>query len=215
AQQVADAPATTEMEYQHLKDKRSKTPQERCTERKHFLSLRYGVEVTPQLKLKDDEGWYPQLRLHYYLLRDIQLVQQRDQQELQAHLERGNNKMALQDVRLLGAQVQALRALGVPELLNPPRAYRGSDELIQTIALHAVQHRDDLKTVLNLTFNEKMTPIQIVQALLGKLGLKLKCIKQERLPGGGRQRVYQYVPPDDEREEVFTAWQERDLEVQE
>jgi len=36
--------------------------------------------------------------------------------------------------------------------------------------------------VLNLTFTAEMTPIQIVQALLQKLGLKLKCIKQQRSP---------------------------------
>jgi len=214
AQQVADAPESTEIEYQHLKDKRAKTPEERHRERKHFLSLRYGVEVTPQLKLKDDEGWYPQVRLHYYLLHDIQLVLERDRQELAGHLERGNQKLALQDVKFLGAQVQALRSLGVPELLNPNQAFRGSDSFVEHLAALAVQHRDDLKTVLNLTFNEEMTPIQIVQTLLSKLGLKLKCIKQERLASGGRQRVYQYVPPDDEREAVFQAWQERDLELQ-
>jgi len=170
--------------------------------------------VTPQLKLKDDEGWYPQVRLHYYLLHDIQLVLERDRQELAGHLERGNQKLALQDVKFLGAQVQALRSLGVPELLNPNQAFRGSDSFVEHLAALAVQHRDDLKTVLNLTFNEEMTPIQIVQTLLSKLGLKLKCIKQERLASGGRQRVYQYVPPDDEREAVFQAWQERDLELQ-
>ncbi|CAA9565375.1 DNA primase [uncultured Synechococcales cyanobacterium] len=213
AQQVADAPATTEMEYQHLKDKRSKTLEERCAERKHFLSQRYGVEVTPDLKLKDDEGWYPQLRLHYYLLHDIELVNARDHKELAAHLERGNQKLALQDVKFLGAQVQALRSLGIPELLNPHQQLRGSDPFIEHLAGLAVQHSADLKTVLNLTFNEEMTPIQIVQLLLSKLGLKLKCIKQERLPGGSRQRVYQYLPPDDAREQVFAAWQERDLEV--
>ncbi len=215
AQQVAQAPTITELEYQSLKDKRSKTLEERCTERKHSLSQRYGIEVTPELKLKDDEGWYPQLRLHYYLLHDIELVNARDHQELAGHLERGNQKLALQDVKFLGAQVQALRSLGVPELLNPHQQLRGSDSLIEHLAGLAVQHSADLKTVLNLTFNEHMTPIQIVQMLLSKLGLKLKCIKQERLPGGTRQRVYQYVPPDDAREEVFSAWQERDLEVQE
>jgi len=213
AQQVAQAAMLTELEYQHLKNKRAKTPQERCKERKHFLSQRYGVPVTPELKLKDDEGWYPQLRLHYYLLHDIQLVNARDRQELAGHLERGNQKLALQDVKFLGAQVQALRSLGIPELLNPHQQLRGSDPLIEHLAGLAVQHSADLKTVLNLTFTAQMTPIQIVQMLLSKLGLKLKCIKQERLPGGSRQRVYQYLPPDDAREKVFPAWQERDLAV--
>lgn len=215
AQQVADAPVITEIEYQRLKDKRSKTPHERHIERKHSLSQRYGVEVTPQLKLKDEEGWYPQLRLHYYLLNDIALVQARDRQELAAHLERGNNKLALQDVKFLGAQVQALRSLGVPELLNPTQEFRSSDRFIEHLAALAIHHASDLKTVLNLTFNEEMSSIQIVQALLQKLGLKLKCIRHERTAGGGRQRVYQFIPPDDERDEVFAAWSWRDQEEQE
>lgn len=214
AQQVADAPAIAEVDYQRLKDKRAKSLHERNIERKHFLSSRYGVEVTPELKLKDDDGWHPQVRLHYYLLNDIELVQARDRQELAGHLERGNQKLALQDVKFLGAQVQALRSLGVPELLNPYREYRGNDPLVEHLAALAVDYARDLKTVLNLTFNEEMTPIQIVQALLQKLGLKLKCIKHERLAGGGRQRVYQYVPPEDDRQLVFQAWQRRDLESQ-
>lgn len=215
AQQIADAPVITEIEYQRLKDKRSKTPHERHIEHKHSLSQRYGVEVTPQLQLKDDEGWYPQLRLHYYLLNDIALVQARDRQELAAHLERGNNKLALQDVKFLGAQVQALRSLGVPELLNPSQEFRSADRFIEHLAALCVHHAGDLKTVLNLTFHEDMSSIQIVQALLLKLGLKLKCTRQERLPGGGRQRVYQFIPPDDEREEVFAAWHLRDQQEQE
>jgi len=214
AQQVAAAPAITEIEYQRLKDKRSKSPEERCTERKHALWLRYGMEVTPELKLKDDEGWYPQLRLHYYLLHDIELVNARDRQELAGHLQRGNQKLALQDVKFLGAQVQALRSLGIPELLHPHQELRGTDPFIEHLAGLAVQYAADLKTVLNLTFTKEMTPIQIVQALLQKLGLKLKCIKQQRSPTG-RQRVYQYIPPDDEREAVFAAWRQRDLELEE
>jgi len=215
AAQVAAAPAITEFDYQRLRDKRSKSPEERYTEKKYALGQRYGIEVTPALKLRDDEGWYPQIRLHYYLLNDIELVQSRDRQELAGHLERGNNKLALQDVRLLGAQVEALRGLGVPELLNPSLEYRGGDPLIENLAALACQYARDLKTVLNLTFHEEMSNIQIVQALLSKLGLKLKCVRQERMASGGRQRVYQFQPPDDEREEVFTAWRWRDQELQE
>lgn len=215
AQQVAAAPDVTQPEYLLLKDKRAKFPHERHIERKHALSQRYGIPVTPELKLKDDEGWYPQLRLHYYLLNDIELVQQRDRKELAGHLERGNNKLALHDVKLLGAQVQALRSLGIPELLSPYREYRASDQSIEHLAALAVRYRSDLKTVLNLTFNTEMTPVQIVQTLLQKLGLKLKCIKQERLPDGSRQRVYQYVPPEDERDSIFAIWQQRDQSEQE
>ena len=214
AQKVASATDTTETGYLALKDKRAKSPEDRYTERKYVLSQRYGVEVTPALKLKDDDGWYAKIRLHYYLLNDIEFVQQRDKRELTEHLERGGSRIALQDVRLLGAQVQALLSLGIPELLNPTLEIKSNDFLVQTIARMATLYRADLKTVLNLTVHEQISAIQIVQALLEKLGLKLKCLRQERLPDKSRVRVYQYVPPDDGREAVFAVWRQRDIEAQ-
>uniref|UniRef100_B8HZA8 DUF3854 domain-containing protein n=1 Tax=Cyanothece sp. (strain PCC 7425 / ATCC 29141) TaxID=395961 RepID=B8HZA8_CYAP4 len=215
AHQVCSAEEITATSYQQLKAKRSKSAQERSMERKYALQQRYGVEVTPGLVLKDADGWYPKIRLHYYLLNDIELVQHRDRQELKGHLERGNQKLALQDIRLLGAQVQALRSLGLPELLAAGREVRGSDALVQQIASLAVGYARDLKTVLNLTFTDAMTPIQIVQTLLSKLGLKLRRLKQERLPDGTRERVYQYEAPTDGREAIFSAWAARELEWKE
>ena len=212
AHQIAAAEDISESDYQQLKAKRSKSAPERARERKFALKQRYGVEVTPDLVLKDADGWYPQIRLHYYLLYEIELVQQRDRRELQSHLDRGNQKLALQDVRLLGAQVETLRSLGIAQLLLSGQEIRGSDPLIQHLAALAVEYARDLKTVLNLTFTEAMTPIQIVQALLGKLGLKLKRLRQERLPDGTRERVYQYQAPTDGRETVFRSWKARDLE---
>jgi len=50
-------PRKSQMEYQR--------PDKRPSHRKNAAqnvartSSRYGVEVTPELKLKDDEGWYP------------------------------------------------------------------------------------------------------------------------------------------------------------
>jgi hypothetical protein len=32
------------------------------------LSRRYEIDVTPDLVEKDDDGWYPQLRMHYIML---------------------------------------------------------------------------------------------------------------------------------------------------
>uniref|UniRef100_B8HZR1 DUF3854 domain-containing protein n=1 Tax=Cyanothece sp. (strain PCC 7425 / ATCC 29141) TaxID=395961 RepID=B8HZR1_CYAP4 len=209
AEQIATA-EVTEADYHRLKTKKAKSSSERSMERKYELQQSYGVEVTPDLVRKDNDGWYARLRLHYYLLNDIEAVQQRDLRELQGHLERGNQKLALQDVRLLGAQVEALRSLGLPELMRAGREIRGSDPLVQQLAVLAIEYARDLKTVLNLTFTDTMTPIQIVQALLSKLGLKLKYLKQERLPDDTRERVYQYEIPTDGRTAIFTAWKNRE-----
>lgn len=210
AEMIANAEPLTEAEYYRLRDQRTKSPVERYRERHYQMTQRYGITVTPDLVLKDNDGWHSTLRLHYYLLNDLARVQQHDVKELRDHLQRGQHKLALQDVKLLGAQVQALRQLGIPDLLNPSLEIRAGDELVQTIVQQAIRFRADLKLILNLTLTERMSDMQIVQALLNKLGLKLQLQRQERKPDGTRCRVYCYLPPTDDRERIFAVWQQRD-----
>jgi len=212
---VVSAPAITSTEYEQLKDQRAKTPQARYAERKHELQRRYPVPITSELKLKDDDGWYPQIRLHYYLTHNPAFVQMRDLREWHGHLERGEGKVALQDVRLLSAQVEALRGLGVLQLLDPEREVRATDADVRRLALSCKQYSHDIKTVFNLTISEKMTPIEIVQTLLGKLGVKLTCVGRDQTPDGrrGGLRVYQYRAPTDDRDIIFAEWQRRDESV--
>jgi Domain of unknown function (DUF3854) len=214
---VVNAPDISESEYQQLHDKRSKTPEEHHAERKHELLRRYPIPITAELKLKDDEGWFPRIRLHYFLMYNPQLVRNRDLKEWEAHLERGSGKVALQDVKLLTAQVELLRGLGVPELLNPDRKVRATDADVERLALLCWRCPQDIKAVLNLTITEAITPIQIVQALLSKLGLKLTCIGRDQTDDGRRGgiRVYQYQSIDDERGTIFAEWQQRDVSQEE
>lgn len=216
AQAIANAPDITFTEYDRLKDQRAKTAEERQAQHKHELQRRYTVEITPELKLKDDEGWYSQLRLHYYLTHDPSFVKLRDLKEWQAILDRGDGKVALQDVRLLTAQVETFKALGILALLSPDRQVRASDPDIEQLCRRANQYRHDIKTILNLTISEKMTPIEIVQALLSKLGLKLACIGRDVAANGRRAgiRVYQYQSPEDQRDIIFTHWEQRDNATQ-
>lgn len=212
AQAIATAPTLTPTEYDQLKDQRAKTAADRYAQFKHELQRRYPIPVTPELKLKDDQGWYAQLRLHYYLTHDPAFVRLRDLKEWQSYLDRGDGKVALQDVRLLTTQVETLKALGILNLLNAERQIRASDPDVEQIRQQTVQYSHDIKAVLNLTISEKMTPIEVVQALLGKLGLKLTCIGRDMAPDGrrGGVRVYQYHPPDDRRDTIFAEWQQRD-----
>lgn len=216
AQATATAPDITPTEYDALKDQRAKTADERYAQHKHELQRRYPIPITPELKIKDDEGWYAQLRLHYYLTHDPAFVRLRDLKEWQGHLERGDGKVALQDVRLLTAQVETFKVLGILNLLDPERQVRATDPGVEQLRHYANQYRHDIKAVLNLTISEKMTPIEVVQALLGKLGLKLTCIGRDVAPDGRRGgiRVYQYQPPEDGRDTIFAEWQQRDAIAQ-
>ncbi|NEQ28646.1 MAG: hypothetical protein F6K28_58715, partial [Microcoleus sp. SIO2G3] len=79
------------------------------------------------------------------------------------------------------------------------------------IRQQALQYSYDLKTVLNLTISAKMSPIEIVQALLGRLGLRLTCVGRDVAADGrrGGPRIYQYQPPNDGRETIFAEWHQR------
>ena len=216
AQAIATAPDITPTEYDSLKDQRAKTANERHAQHKHELQRRYPIPITPELKIKDDEGWYAQLRLHYYLVHDPAFVRLRDLKEWQGHIERGDGKVALQDVRLLTAQVETFKVLGILDLLNPERQVRATDLDVEQLCHRANQYCHDIKAILNLTVSEKMTPIEVVQALLSKLGLKLTCIGRDVAPDGrrGGVRVYQYQPSEDGRDTIFTEWQQRDAIIQ-
>jgi hypothetical protein len=64
---IAQAETISDAGFKKLQDKKAKTKTERHQERKALLNERYGVDVTPELVWKDDDAWYPQLRLHYFL----------------------------------------------------------------------------------------------------------------------------------------------------
>lgn len=209
---VFTAPDISATEYGSLKDQRAKTLEERYTERRHELQKRYPIAVTPELKRQDDEGWYSQLRLHYYLTHDPEFVRLRDLKEWQGHLDRGAGRIAVQDIRLLSAQVKALHGLGILALLDSAREVKAIDPDVSHIADCCKRCSHDIKTLFNLTISEKMTPIEVVQVLLGKMGLKLVCIRRAQAADGrrGGLRIYQYQEPTDDRHSIFAQWQQRD-----
>jgi hypothetical protein len=220
AQAVNNASDITLSKYLELKDKRAKTRDELNQQRKYQLQETYGVPITPELKLKDDAGWLPQIRLHYYLIYDPELVRFRDKNHLAGHLERGQGKVCPQDLRLLTASVEALKALGIKSLFNVNREYRGTDADVIAFAEQVKQCSVDIKDFLGINVSPQMTPMEVVQYILrGKLGFTLRRVCQERSEERdalGRQkriRVYQFEFPQDGREAIFEVWQQRDKEA--
>jgi Domain of unknown function (DUF3854) len=212
AQAVSDSPELTLAEYQEMRETRSQTTQQRYSKRKQELKNRYPVTITPELSLKDDQGWYAQLRLHYYLIHDPIFVRLRDCQEWQSHLDRGNGQVAIQDVKLLTAQVEMLKALGVLSLLNCDRKTRATDPDVQEISATLLAHRQDIKILFGLNITDRMSPITAIQAVLAKLDLRLVCISRDRTADGrrGGLRVYRYDRPNDDRERIFAEWRQQD-----
>ncbi|MEG4118468.1 DUF3854 domain-containing protein [Microcoleus sp. N9_B4] len=220
AQAVNNASDITLSKYLELKDKRAKTRDELKQQRKYQLQETYGVPITPELKLKDDAGWLPQIRLHYYLIYDPELVRFRDKNHLAGHLERGQGKVCPQDLRLLTASVEALKALGIKSLFNVNREYRGTDADVIAFAEQVKQCSVDIKDFLGISIHPDAKPMEVVQYILrGKLGFTLRRVRQERSEERdalGRQkriRVYQFEFPQDGREAIFEVWQQRDKEA--
>jgi hypothetical protein len=214
---VANAQNITFSEYLKLKDKRSKTKAELDKQRKYQLWDTYGVPITPELKLRDDDGWLPKISLHYYLNYDPEFVRLRDKNHLAGHQERGKGKVCPQDLRLLTARVEALKKLGVMEFLNPDKEFRGTDAQVIAFAERVKLCSVDVKDFLGISVNPKAKPMEVVQYILrGKLGFTLRRVRQERSEERdalGRQkriRVYQFEFPQDGREAIFEAWQQRD-----
>lgn len=219
AEAVTHAKNISLKEAQALEDKRSKTPDELNALRKYQLEDTYGVPVTPELVLQDSDGWLPKIRLHYYLIYDSEFVRNRDKSHLANHQERGKGKVCPQDLRLLTAQVEALKQLGAMYFFNPKLEFRGTDPEVIAFASRVKQCRQDVKDFLGISINPNAQPMEVVQYILNKkLGFTLKCIRQERSPGSDargrrkRVRVYQFQFPTDGREAIFEAWYQRDLE---
>ncbi|MBD1890487.1 plasmid replication protein, CyRepA1 family [Coleofasciculus sp. FACHB-SPT9] len=211
AEAIASAASISQSDFEKLKEKRSKTQEERCQERKHSLALRYGVDVAPDLVIKDDDNWHPQLQMHYYLAVGREYLPARDKKRLDAIKKQGEGAAWMPDLNrsLISSSIAALENLGVLALLDTQRDFKGTDDDLQAMAQKSIAARWQIKTALDIGINEKDSPIVIAQKLLGKLGLRLTFLRKEGARGE-QQRVYKFLGSDDGREEVFAAWLARD-----
>ena len=210
-QAVAAAPNPTEAEYQQLQSQRRKTEAELLASSHGKLARRYQVAVSPELVRRDERGWYPQLLLHYYLTLGRQYVSKRDRRCASSLLEKGEGAVFAPDFNnsQMLAQVRLLEVLGVAQLLDRERQFSSQDEFLIEMAEVVKRNRWEIKCLLDLTVNEKDTPIAIAQGLLSKLGLKLKYLGRFGTRSQ-RVRVYGGVMVDDGRDVIFQRWLERD-----
>lgn len=214
-EQVSQAPILDDLSYQRVKDKRTKTETERLSEKKTAIAKRYLTEeVTTDMVKADDNGFYGQIQLHYYLTIGNAFLKQRDTKKVDKITANGKSQAFVPDINetCLAAQVLALKAIGIEQFFDQEREFT-SDGLQEWFdSLH--QYRQDIKTYLNQTVNaEKDTPIAVAQRLLRTIGLKLTCIGQRTIDGK-RQRVYKMMNLNlDDRNAIFDRWLERDQQA--
>jgi len=182
ASAVAYSPDISHQEYERLSKKRSLTESERNQIDKYILQKRYGVEVTPQLKLRDDRKYYSQLLLHYYLTDESEYFRLRDFQEWNQQLYRGDGKVFLPDIKIYTLKVEALLALGIPQFLEPDREFRETDIDLILLRKTTLRCSKQIKRATGVTIpmdteSERLTSIKILSQFLRLLGLKLKRFK--------------------------------------
>ena len=185
----------------------------RYSQRKQELKSRYEVNITPSLQMKDEQGWYAQLRLHYYLTHDPLFVRLRDRKLLDSMLQRGGGMLALQDVQLITAQVEMLRALDLAVLFDPERRTRTSDEDMQRLWATVLAHRQDMRILFGINVKDTTAPMTAIQSILAKMNLRLICVSRDRnLVNGNRGglRVYKFIAPEDNRLDIFKQWKRQD-----
>lgn len=212
-QAVLDADSLSDSEYNSLKEKRELSEGERNQLKRARIERTYGINLTDELITKDDDGWYPQIRLHYFLTVGNHALADRDQKKLNHSLEHGEGKIFKPDMNrsLLSAKIQLLKLLGVEQFFDSDREFTG-DNLIEWLErLKSPAFISQIKSILGFTLSMKDTPISFAQRLLRILGLKLNFVSHRRYEDGSRRRVYRGCDPlADGRGEVFDRWLERD-----
>jgi hypothetical protein len=202
---VANAKNINYVEYEQLLVKHSLTDEERNQINKYLLRQKYGIEVTPGLKLQDDQGYYTQLLIHYYLTHESEYFHVRDQQEWHQQLSWGEGKVFLPDLKTYTLKVEAMRALGMLQFLELGREFTENSADLILLKNVAFQHSKHIKRALGINLageKEKLWGIKILSRLLNLLGLKLKRVDE----------VYQIdlATLNDGREKIFAVWHQRD-----
>lgn len=208
---ISNSRDLTAIEYDKLSQHRAKTPEERLEERKYKLNQRYQVPVNPELVAKDDDGWYSQIRLHYYMSVGKGYLKAHDRKAVESVAHQGKTWLPDFNNSQLGLAIGILERLDPLQLLNPDQEHRGTDEHLEQMAKLAIAHKWEIKAALGLSIKDDDSPVLVAQKLLKKLGLKMSCVGRDRnSEGKAAGRVYQFVPGDDGRQTVFDAWLERD-----
>ena len=213
---VLNADTISNSEYNSLKEKRELSEGERSQLKRARIERTYGINLTDELITKDDDGWYPQIRLHYFLTVGNQFLGDRDKKKLDDSLENGEGKVFKPDINrsLLSAKIKLLKLLNVEQFFDPEKEFTRDNLADWLDRLKSPAIIAQIKSILGFSLSMDDNPICFAQRLLGALGLKLSYVAHRRFPDGNRHRVYRGCDPlADGRGEVFERWIERDREL--
>jgi hypothetical protein len=203
-------------EAKRLKKQRQRTDKENKEIRKYELKERYGLGVTPLLINCDDEGFYSQLRLEYYLKIGREYLPKRDKTVLDNVS--FNCEVFKPDVNrsLLSLKILTLDAGGILDYLATDRPLSNEDLIAWHEMLNQGYVKNDIQKYLGFTLAKR--PILALNQFADKLGYKFICtkIKQCKDEAGNKQKIRYYSPialyPDIDREKILDFWLTNDKE---
>ena len=174
AKAIADAPMLSLAERSVMETQESLSPQERLSLEKTILADFYGLseeELTPEVVLKDKQGRRRQQLLALENQLESGLCHDRDLKGLERQVTWGKGLCAW-DIGTATLQQKIREWLGLHAFMNCNRTWTKHD-LIE-LGDSAKQHRKDIKSVLNFTITDTMSPVQIAHQLLEQLGVPVK-----------------------------------------
>jgi Domain of unknown function (DUF3854) len=227
---VAVSESVTDEQFLKLDNQRCKTESEQLKHRKGEIERRYNIPVTPDLVEKDDQKWHSQIRLHYHFGEGREFLAERDKNVMSNALKNGDGDYFMVDTNknLLGKKIDALDWLEFDELIKIDEISNIHEFAIELFK-KCKKNSYDLKLLLGVNFAKTKTPIEACQRLAAVIGYKFPMLRKSG-KRGQQIRIYgtpapefqrdddgklilangRAVPVSDRREEVFTAWVERD-----
>jgi hypothetical protein len=207
------APNPDDLELKRLEKKTAKTKAERHIEAKGKLIRRYLTEdITDELILKDDDGWYPQILLYYYLTIGREHLAVRDKTKLQKLSPDGYQPFT-PDINKtsLSAKILALEAVNIAQFFGEDKTFTADSLTDWHESLR--QCSADIKNFLGIAIGDKSTPIATAQRLLALLGYRLEAIDRIRIDGKLTRRYSGVNCTVGGRQDVLDRWLDRDNRI--
>uniref|UniRef100_UPI0035941FDF plasmid replication protein, CyRepA1 family n=1 Tax=Chamaesiphon sp. TaxID=2814140 RepID=UPI0035941FDF len=205
---AAENPNDYELEL--LIQKTSKTKIERDRQAKGIICRKYLTEdIDRDLIIKDDDSWYPQIQLAYYLSVGAKHLKRRDKGRLEGLSEDGRIAFIPDGNRAcLSSKIAALKVLKIVQFFGEDKIF--TNESLIEWHRYILQFRFQVKDILGVTIGLNSTPIRAAQVLLDKLGYRLDYLDRARIEGVPTRRYGGVQLNCDRRDEVFDRWLVRD-----
>jgi hypothetical protein len=201
-----DISMMTADQFKNLDKQKLKTKPERHKHRKYQVQDLYKVEVTADLLHKDNEGYYPQLRLHYFLTLGRKFSLLRDNRILDKVKESKSAFYPDINATLIESKVKVFELLNIPNILALDKITSDHELLIQ-LKDTILAYPKEIKMLLG-GFHPEMSSVSMLRKVVKLLGLKLQRIGRQGT--GGRNWIYKVTGLEDGRGDIFQKWESAD-----